>query len=200
MEIRERAAQELKAQMGRMGAEDLSMVFPVAPIAMGIVESAEAGLRAAASGATIVQLRAPSLTARALEREAARLKAGSPVPVIVSSRCDVALAAGLDGVNLPESDIPVNEARKLLPAGAWISRSVHSLDAALESDGADCLVFGPVWETSSHPGRAAVGLDALREMAAASPIPVIAIGGVTRERVAQVMDLCAGYAAIGFFR
>ena len=165
---------------------------------MAVVESAEAGLRAAARGATIIQLRAPRLTTREIEREAARLKAGSPVPVIVSSRCDIAQAVGLDGVNLPEGDIPVADARALL-GDAWVSRSIHSLEAARESDGADCLVFGPVWPTASHPGRAPVGLDSLRAVAAATAIPVIAIGGVTRERVPEVMAVCAGYAAIGLF-
>jgi len=166
---------------------------------MAVVESAEAGLRAAARGATMLQLRAPGLPAREVEREAARLRAGSPVAVIVSSRCDVALAAGLAGVNLPENDIPVAEARKLL-GDRWISRSVHSLEAARASGGADCLLFGPVWETESHPGRPAAGLDALRGVAAASSIPVIAIGGVTRERVTDVLSVCAGYAAISLFR
>jgi len=166
---------------------------------MAVVESAEAGLRAAARGATMIQLRAPRLTAREIEREAGRLKAGSPVPVIVSSRCDIARAAGLDGVNLPEGDIPVAEARTLL-GDAWVSRSVHSLEAARASDGADCLVFGPVWQTASHPGSTAAGIDALREVAEATAMPVIAIGGVTRERLPEVMAVCAGYAAIGLFR
>ncbi len=165
---------------------------------MAIVESAEAGLRAAAAGATIIQLRAPRLTAREIEREAMRLKAGSPVPVIVSSRCDIALAAGLDGVNLPENDIAVAEARALL-GDRWVSRSVHSVEAARASEGADCLVFGPVWQTASHPGRKAAGLEALRSIASATTIPVIAIGGMTRERVPEVLDVCAGYAAIGLF-
>src|SRR5947209_16052701 len=138
---------------------------------MAVVESAEAGLRAAAGGATIIQLRAPRLTTREVEREALRLKAGSPVPVIVSSRCDIAIAAGLDGVNLPEGDIPVDEARALL-GSAWVSRSVHSLDAARRSAGADCLIFGPVWQTASHPSRPPAGIEALRSVAAATTIPV----------------------------
>jgi thiamine-phosphate diphosphorylase len=168
---------------------------------MAVVESAEAGLAAASRGATIVQLRAPNATARDLEREAMVLKARCPVPVIVSSRCDIALAAGLAGVNLPERDIPVADARTLL-GDRWISRSVHGTDHDDEvaGAGADCLIFGPVWETQSHPGVKPQGIEALRRAAAASKIPVIAIGGVTRERVPEVLSVCAGYAAISMFR
>jgi thiamine-phosphate diphosphorylase len=166
---------------------------------MAIVDSAEAGLRAADRGATVVQLRAPSLTAREIEREAVRLRASAPVPVIVSSRCDVALAAGLAGVNLPENDLAAADARDLL-GDRWISRSVHSAAAAAASDGADYLVFGPVWETPTHPDAAPVGLEALRALARESRIPVLAIGGVTEERIPQLLAVCAGYASISLFR
>lgn len=164
---------------------------------MAVVESAEAGLRAASRGATIVQLRAPDLTARDIEREATVLQAQCPVPVIVSSRCDIALAAGLAGVNLPERDISVADARKLL-GDRWISRSIHAVDDDVA--GADCLIFGPVWETASHPGVKSQGIDALRRAAARSTVPVVAIGGVTHERVPEVLSVCAGYAAISLFR
>jgi thiamine-phosphate diphosphorylase len=168
---------------------------------MAIVESADAGLRAAAAGATMIQLRAPRLSARQLEREARRLGIESPVPVIVSSRCDVALATDLAGVNLPESDISVADARKVL-GDRWVSRSVHSAAAAkvAELDGADSVIFGPVWESPSHPGGVPQGLDALRRLQESSRIPVIAIGGVTVERIPDVLAVCAGYAAITLFR
>ncbi|HLZ93843.1 MAG TPA: thiamine phosphate synthase [Candidatus Dormibacteraeota bacterium] len=165
---------------------------------MAIVESAEAGLRAAAQGATMIQLRAPDKTARDVEREAVRLKAESKLPVIVSARCDIALAAGLDGVNLPENDISVADARRLL-GSRWISRSVHSPDA--EAAGAGYVIFGPVWPTASHPGRPAHGLEALKGIVRRSDIPVIAIGGVTAKRVAEVLEAgAAGYASITMFR
>ena len=168
---------------------------------MAVVESAEAGLRAVAKGATMIQLRAPNLTARQIEHEALRLRGNAGVPILVSSRCDIALALGLAGVNLPESDIPVRDARALL-GGLTVSRSVHSIAAAVEAekDGADFVIFGPVWPTPSHPGRTAQGLQALKSVADACTIPVIAIGGVTAERVAQVNTLCAGYAAISLFQ
>ena len=168
---------------------------------MAVVDSAEAGLRAVARRATMIQLRAPNLTARQIEQEALRLRGNARVPILVSSRCDIALALGLAGVNLPESDIAVRDARAFL-GGRTVSRSVHSIAAAVEAetDGADFVIFGPVWSTPSHPGRGAWGIEALESVAGACTIPVIAIGGVTAERIAQVKAVCAGYAAISLFQ
>jgi thiamine-phosphate pyrophosphorylase len=169
---------------------------------MAVVDRAEGGLHAIQLGATILQLRAPGLTARELEVEASRLVPQSSVPVLVSSRCDVALAAGAAGVNLPERDIPVAEARALL-GDRLIGRSVHSPEAARQAErqGADFVIFGPVWPSPSHPDRAAKGLSALAEVASAVRIPVVAIGGVDAERAAQCLSAGAGgYAAIRMFQ
>ena len=167
---------------------------------MAVVASASAGLRAGGR-ATVLQLRAPELSARALESEASELVAWSPVPVLVSSRCDVALASGAAGVNLPERDIAVEDARALLGA-RLIGRSVHTLASAInaEEHGADFVIFGPVWSSQSHPDSKPVGLKALAEVARALRIPVVAIGGVTEERIAEChVAGAAGYAAIRLF-
>ena len=168
---------------------------------MAIVISASEGMRAA-SRAMILQLRNPLATARAIEDEAKALVATSPVPVVVSSRCDIALAAGAAGVNLPENDISVDAARGLM-GERLVGRSVHSLESALtaESQGADFVIFGPVWASASHPGSAPVGIDALSKVARALKIPVLAIGGLTQERIAEVHAAgAAGYAAIRLFQ
>ena len=168
---------------------------------MAIVASADAGLRALRR-ATVLQLRAPQLTAFELEREAARLVGSATVPVLVSSRCDVALAASAAGVNLPERDIPTHDARRLM-GERLVGRSVHSLDAAraAEHEGADYVIFGPVWESSSHPESPAVGIDALAEVARALQIAVLAVGGLTVERIEECLRAgAAGFAAIRLFR
>jgi thiamine-phosphate pyrophosphorylase len=167
---------------------------------MAVVSSASAGLKAAPR-ATILQLRAPDLSAQALEREANELVALAPVPVVISSRCDVALASGAAGVNLPEGDIAVADARTLL-GQRLVGRSVHSIDGAqkAEREGADFVIFGPVWQSASHPGTPPVGLASLEQMARSVRIPVLAIGGVTEARIAECHAAgAAGYAAIGMF-
>jgi thiamine-phosphate diphosphorylase len=167
---------------------------------MAIVSSADAGLRAA-SRATIVQLRAPQLTAAQVETEAMRLVGSSPVPVIISSRVDLAVACDAAGVHLPERDIATADARKLV-GKRLVGRSVHSLEgaAAAESEGADYVIFGPVWASASHPGVAPVGIDALARVSRSVRIPVLAIGGLTPERIDECHDAgAAGYAAIRMF-
>jgi thiamine-phosphate diphosphorylase len=168
---------------------------------MAVVRDAEAGLRAAERGATILQLRDPELTARRLEEEARRLVKESPLPVVVSSRVDVVIAAGAAGVNLPEHDLPVAEARRLLPYHL-IGRSVHSLDAAkkAEREGAGYVLFGPVFLTASHPHQAGAGLVALCEVTSALSIPVVAIGGVDESGIEACLEAgAAGFAAIRYF-
>ena len=168
---------------------------------MAIVETAEAGLRAAGKGATVIQLRAPGRPAAELEREAARLAGKLPV-VLVSSRCDIALAAGLQGVNLPENDISVADARWLLGT-RFVGRSVHSIEAArvAEAEGADYVIVGPIWASPTHPNRMGLGVATLSAVAKAVRIPVLAIGGVDIDSSREALAAGAGgYAGIRMFQ
>ena len=167
---------------------------------MALVSDAAAGLRAAPR-ATILQLRAPRLSARKVEDVANQLVSSATVPVVISSRCDIVLAAGAAGVNLPETDIDVAGARDLL-GQRLVGRSVHSVESArqAEREGADYVIFGPIWESASHPGSAPKGVTALEQVARSVRIPVLAIGGLTEERIAECHAAgAAGYAAIGLF-
>ena len=183
---------------------------------MAVVSSASEGLRLVSPSPlrgegwgeglkpvpTILQLRAPGLSTAALEREADELVAAATIPVLISSRCDVVLASGAAGVNLPESDIGAADAQSLL-GRRLVGRSVHSIAAAqrAERDGADFVIFGPVWESPSHPGSPPVGVAALELIARSVRIPVLAIGGVTVGRIVECNAAgAAGYAAIGLFK
>jgi thiamine-phosphate pyrophosphorylase len=168
---------------------------------MAVVQSCRAGLSAAAQGATVLQLRS-RVAVRELESEAADLVTASALPVLVSARVDVALAVGAAGVNLPERDLPVGEARRLLGPERLVGKSVHSLEAAqrAETDGADYVIFGPVFVTPSHKGAEPVGLGELARIARAVRIPVLAIGGVDWQRAEEcALAGAAGFAAISLF-
>lgn len=118
--------------------------------------------------------------------------------VIVAGRPDIAAGLGAQGVHLRATDLAPADARRVMPHG-WVGRSVHSAmeGADAVAEGADYLVAGNVWETASHPGRPAQGLGLIEALASLGK-PVIAIGGVTPGRVADVKAAGAwGVAAIG---
>ena len=116
--------------------------------------------------------------------------------LFVSARADIAAIAGAHGVQLGSKDLAPADARRTFDG--WIGRSVHSADEAkaARDEGADYLIAGNVYDTASHPGRAPAG-PALLEDAAATGLPVIAVGGVTADRVHELRDAGAwGVAAI----
>ena len=143
--------------------------------------------------------RGRQLTGREHYDLAVRLSNSQTVRLFVNDRLDVALAVPCAGVHLGHGSLPVDAARGLNPLW-WIGRSVHDLAEAEAASlaGADYLVVGPVFETASHPGRAPLGLEQLNAIVeAAGELPVIAIGGITAERVPEVRRSGAyGVAAI----
>lgn len=143
--------------------------------------------------------RGRELTGREHFELAGRLAVRSSARLFVNDRLDVALAIACAGVHLGTGGLPVDAARGLNPRW-WIGRSVHDLAEAQAASlsGPDYLVVGPVFATASHPGRAPLGLEVLRTIVkAVGDMPVIAIGGITAERVPEVKRNGAyGVAAI----
>jgi thiamine-phosphate pyrophosphorylase len=157
-------------------------------------------LAAIRDGVDMIQIREKDLEAGALFDLVCRVRdaaAGTPTKVLVNDRLDVAIAANVDGVHLPSDGLP---AARVRPFVRLLGCSTHSLEEAMqaERDGADYVVFGPVFET---PGKVPVGIDALRRVTAVVRIPVLAIGGINRERISQILDAGAvGFAAIRMFQ
>lgn len=157
---------------------------------------------AAHAGVSVVQVRYPWLGARELCRlvEAVwRETATMNISVIVNDRVDVALAVGADGVHLGQRSLPVAAVRPLVGPDMLIGASVHSLAEAREaaSGGADYLTFGHVYPTRSHPGEPARGTAQLAQIVeAVEPVQVIAIGGVTPERVPEILRTGASGVAV----
>lgn len=143
--------------------------------------------------------RGRSLTGLEHYELADRLAVRPPARLFVNDRLDVALAVPSAGVQLGHASLPVSAARGLNPLW-WIGKSVHDLGEAeaARTEGADYLVVGPVFPTATHPGRASLGVQGLKRIvAAAQDTPVIAIGGISVERVREVKTVGAyGVAAI----
>ncbi len=125
------------------------------------------------------------------------------VPCVVDDRLDLALATGADGVHLGEADLPVASARAILDGASGPTRFVGASATtaaaarAAEAAGADYIGFGPVFATASKDNPASVkGLRGLAEACAAVRIPVVAIAGVTPERVGACLDAGAWGVAV----
>ena len=166
------------------------------PLLEVVSECVDAGLEA-------VQLREKDLPVRELlsvAKDLVEIAARRGARVIVNDRADVALAAEAHGVQRTEASLPVAALRRVVPPPRLIGASVHSLAAAREAagQGADFLVFGPVYDTpSKRPYGPPQGLAQLEEVCRAVAVPVIAIGGIARDRVADVIRAGAsGVAAI----
>ena len=166
----------------------------------GFLAGAEEVLRA--GGARVaLHLRAPAASGRAMYTLATRLaeiaKACGAL-LLVNDRVDVALAAGAHGVQLRRRSLAVADARRIVGGERLIGASVHDVAEAREAvaAGADFLVAGAVYPTASHPARLAAGVG-LIEAVAPLGVPVVAIGGVTAERVGEARRAgAAGVAAI----
>lgn len=154
-------------------------------------------LEAVVGGVRAIQVREHDMPSRdllALVQEIHEPIKPYGVRLIMNDRLDLALALDLDGVHLRGNSIPTPVARRLLGPHRLLGVSTHSLADVRQAneEGADYVVFGPVFETpSKRPFGAPLGLDALAAACAASRIPVFAIGGITRERLPEV---CRGGA------
>jgi thiamine-phosphate pyrophosphorylase len=134
--------------------------------------------------------------ARALVRVTRRYR----VPLLVNDRAAVAKSAGADGVHLGQEDGPLSEAKRVLGERAIFGRSAHTPEQVLaaQEEGFDYIGVGPVYATPTKPGRPGVGLDLVRFASANARIPFVAIGGIDRTNVRDVLD--AGASAVAVVR
>ncbi|SJM57503.1 thiamine phosphate synthase [Gulosibacter sp. 10] len=145
---------------------------------VGIIQLRDKGMEAAAE---LVQL-------RTLAEAASRYDA----LFSVNDRADIAALVGADVFHVGQGDLGTADARALLGSEVLIGRSTHTREqirAANEDDGLDYFCVGPVWETPTKPGRAAVGLELVEYAASVARKPWFAIGGIAAgERLAAVRE------------
>ncbi len=157
----------------------------------------EVALAAIEGGADVVQLRAPELSDEELlplAREIANACDAGRAAFVVNDRVDVAVAAGSAGVHVGQGDGP-EAARDRLGSGRVLGISVATPEQALEAErwGAD-YVGVTVWPTPTKPEAAPLGLEGLHDIAEATRLPVVGIGGIDALRAPEVLD--AGAAGI----
>ena len=153
-------------------------------------------------GAAALQIREKALPTRtllALCRELLPVCRKHGAPLLVNDRCDVALAAGLDGVHLAQASIGAADARALLGPRAMVGVSCHDLAELEAARGqADYAAWGPVFPPLSKAQvREPTGIDSLRG-AVSRGVPLYALGGIGPDNAAEVRAAGAhGIAVIG---
>jgi thiamine-phosphate pyrophosphorylase len=161
----------------------------------------ETARAAVAGGADALQLREKGVTDAVLLAMAAELRELTDETgriLIVNDRPDVAAMVGADGVHLGQEDLPVAETRRLLRPGGIVGRSVHSVRQAKAAvnEGADYVAVGPIFATDTKDAGPPVGTELLRQVVGEVPLPVVAIGGITADNAAAVIEAGAHCLAV----
>ena len=185
-------------------------LYPILDVAPG-AEPRDVIARAralAVPGVKVMQVRAKAVADGLLYEIASAVAAvcrSMSVALVINDRVDIAMAVGAAGVHLGSDDLPLSAARRILPAGIFVGRSTDSPDEAREAAeaGADYIAWGACFPTATKPDAAAQeGPSALARVRAAIPrTPLVAIGGITADRIPLVAAAGADcFAVIGALR
>ena len=126
-----------------------------------------------------------------LARDLQALCAANDALLIVNDHVDLAAAVGSGGVHVGQTDLPVAQARQVLAPQQVLGRSNREIDLLIESQemGADHVAFGAIYQTTTKPGgRGPQGPERLKEARAVTKVPLVAIGGITADNVAPVIE------------
>ena len=165
-------------------------------------DSVEWARRLADAGVELIQYRNKHATSRGLFDVAKTLSAlaGSRgFRFILNDRPDIALLTGGGGVHLGQQDLPVEAARRICGASCWVGVSTHNLEQlrAAAASSADYIAVGPVFTTGSKANPdPVVGLEFIRHARALTTKPLVAIGGISSQRAAEVYAAGADSVAV----
>ena len=163
--------------------------------------SEEIAMAALEAGVGVLQVREKEGSARRVLEIARALRAETRrrgALLLVNDRADIALAVGADGVHVGQGDLPVAEVRRLLGPDALIGLSITAPEQLWASDvgDADYLGVGAVFPTDAKPDAILTGLELLAAARAATARPIVAIGGITAERVPSALRAGADAVAV----
>lgn len=188
----------LPIRIGRLRLPVLCFVASSSEIKDGDVEAAVTD--AVAGGATMVMLREPGMPAGKLAQLATRVKAitRGKALLVIHDRVDVAQAVEADGVQLAEDGLPTRAARGLMGKYTVLGRSADDHNTALQAtaEGAEWVLAGPIYKSASQPDEKPTGSKLLSDIVEDSSIPVIAIGGITVDNIAEVIKAGAAGVAV----
>ena len=153
-----------------------------------LISQVEAALK---GGATFIQLREKNLDDEAFYKEALEIQKlcrNYKVPFVINDNVELAKKIGADGVHVGQSDMEALDVRKVLGDDKIIGVSAQTVEQAVlaEKRGADYLGVGAVFHTDSKADVAEVSRETLKAICDAVDIPVIAIGGISKENVSEL--------------
>jgi thiamine-phosphate pyrophosphorylase len=166
------------------------------------VPEIEFAQKLAGAGVRLLQYRNKSASSRELFESASRLSSflvPSGVSFVVNDRADVAFLAGATGVHVGQEDLGVEEARSVIGVGKLVGVSTHNLEQFQRAaqTTADYIAVGPVFSTSTKANPdPVVGIDFIRTVRALTNKPIVAIGGITLDRAAEVTGAGADSVAV----
>jgi thiamine-phosphate pyrophosphorylase len=139
-------------------------------------------------GATSIQVRLKTASAREVVEITRAILAKVNVPVIVNDRADIALAAGAAGVHVGEADLPVSAIRRFAPAAFIIGASLGGDAELANAKDADYVGIGPVFSSDSkNDAGESIGVAGFKRLADMVKLPAIAVGGITADRAMQII-------------
>lgn len=153
-------------------------------------------------GVTLLQLREKNLPKEVFLQEAIEINElcqSYHVPLIINDNVEIALKSGADGVHVGQEDMDVEAARRILGPDKIIGASARTLEQAqkAQNEGADYLGCGAVFSTGTKKDAKALDHGVLKEICASVDIPVVAIGGITKENARQLSGCgMAGLAVV----
>lgn len=180
----------------------LPRLYVILDRALLTVPEIECALRLADAGVRLLQYRYKSASARELLESSKRLSAALSsrgVTFIVNDRADVAALSGASGVHVGQDDLGVEEARSVVGSDGLVGVSTHNRAqfqrAAATS--ADYIAVGPIFSTSTKANPdPVVGTDFIRDVRRLTDKPIVAIGGITLDRAAEVVQGGADSVAV----
>lgn len=168
---------------------------------LGYKNEIEVASKAIRGGAAVIQLRDKHRNKRGLftlAREMSALCQDSGVLFIINDHLDIALAIECDGLHIGQEDLPLPIVRKALQIDKIIGVSTRTVEQAraAAAQGADYIAAGSVYPSPSKPEAEVIGLKQLRKIREAVPLPIVAIGGIDRENIGEVMSTGVESAAV----
>ncbi len=192
---------ELMGRVLRRGRRIQGLYVIIDPDMLVQRDEAETCRQAIRGGARVVQLRDKGRDRRVVLASARRLGEAchdADVPFIVNDYADIVIASAADGLHLGQGDLPLPEARRMLPIDRLIGCTVRTAEQAqrAEAEGADYVAVGAMYPTRSKEQPEVVGLERLRQVRESVSLPLVAIGGINAGNAADVMDAGADAVAV----